>query len=522
MVNEIDLYSSDSKNISNVPEFSVSEISRALKSVVEDHFDYIKVRGEISGYKLAPSGHVYFSLKDENSVLAAICWKNIACKLSVKLEEGLEVVCSGSITTFAGQSKYQLNVETIEPAGIGALMAIFMQRKDRLTKEGLFDDKRKKPLPFLPKVIGIVTSPTGAVIKDILHRIRERCPVNIILCPVLVQGEHAAKQVAEAIYRLNNLPDHIAKPDVIIVARGGGSIEDLWAFNEEIVVRATAESIIPIISAIGHETDTTLIDFASDKRAPTPTAAAEMAVPVLQDILIKVKDYESRLIDSSRRIIQEKTNNLIILSRSLPHFIALIQGFEQRLDDLTIRLGLSLPRFLDIKYKIMYEYSYLIKTPNYLIESYIKHIKFSMQLLRQIINKYFQQKKFALSCFAGNININSLNIDIINKQDKLQIISERMAVNAKHLISFKINKLDNIAALLQSYHYKGTLNRGFAIISEGDHIITSITDIKVGAQLKIELKDGSKTILVAKPTSNIIKEIKNRDNHRNIKQQTLF
>ncbi|MBV8663587.1 MAG: exodeoxyribonuclease VII large subunit, partial [Hyphomicrobiales bacterium] len=267
----------------NAPEFSVSELSGALKRAIEDRFGYVRVRGEISGYR-GPhsSGHVYFSLKDAAARLDAVIWKNTFLRMRVKPEEGLEVVVTGKLTTFPGKSAYQIVVESLEPAGVGALMALLEARRRKLADEGLFDPARKQLLPYLPRVIGVVTSPTGAVIRDILHRLSDRFPVHVLVWPVRVQGETSAAEVAQAIRGFNALPlgGPLARPDVIIVARGGGSLEDLWGFNEEIVVRAAAESQIPLIAAVGHETDWTLIDHAADVRAPTPTAAAELSVPV--------------------------------------------------------------------------------------------------------------------------------------------------------------------------------------------------------------------------------------------------
>ncbi|MGB7671071.1 MAG: exodeoxyribonuclease VII large subunit, partial [Pseudolabrys sp.] len=269
--------------LDNVVEWTVSELSAALRRTVEDAYGYVRVRGEISGFK-GPhsSGHAYFALKDEGARLEAVIWKSAYGRMRVKPEEGLEVIVTGRLTTYPGRSSYQIVIDRLEPAGIGALMKLLEERKKKLAAEGLFDEARKQLLPFLPKIIGVVTSPTGAVIRDILHRLEERFPRRVLVWPVRVQGETSAAEVANAIRRFNELPElgPIPRPDLIIVARGGGSLEDLWSFNEEIVVRAAAASMVPLISAVGHETDVTLIDFASDRRAPTPTAAAEIAVPV--------------------------------------------------------------------------------------------------------------------------------------------------------------------------------------------------------------------------------------------------
>ena len=264
----------------NTPEFSVSEISSGIKKLIETEFDHVRVKGELGRVSKPASGHVYMDLKDDRASLACVMWKGSISKINIELEEGMEVIVTGRLTTFSGQSKYQIIAEHVVPAGAGALMAMLEERKKKLNEEGLFDLKNKKPIPYLPTHIGVITSPTGAVIKDIMHRLNDRFPSRVTIWPVVVQGENCAHQVASAISGFNQLND---APDLIIVARGGGSLEDLWGFNEEIVVRATFSSKIPIISAIGHETDTTLIDYASDVRAPTPTAAAEMAVPVREE-----------------------------------------------------------------------------------------------------------------------------------------------------------------------------------------------------------------------------------------------
>ena len=281
----------------NVVELTVTELSAALKRTVEDNFGYVRVRGEISGYR-GPhsSGHVYFALKDESARIDAVIWKMAFSRMKIKPEEGLEVIVTGRLTTYPGRSNYQIVIETLEPAGVGALLKLLEERKKKLAAEGLFDEARKQLLPFMPRVVGVVTSPTGAVIRDILHRLADRFPRHVLVWPVRVQGDGAANEIAAAIRGFNALPEggRIPRPDVLIVARGGGSLEDLWCFNEEIVVRAAAASMIPLISAVGHETDVTLIDFASDRRAPTPTAAAEMAVPVRAELLSRIAALGAR------------------------------------------------------------------------------------------------------------------------------------------------------------------------------------------------------------------------------------
>src|SRR5438477_7464488 len=328
----------------NLPEYTVSELSLALKRSVEENFSHVRVRGEISGFKRHGSGHCYFVLKDSDAALDAVCWRQTAIRLPIKPEDGMEVVCTGRLTTYPGRSKYQLVVDSIALAGIGALLRILEERRQRLAAEGLFAAERKKKLPFLPEVIGIVTSPTGAVIRDILHRLADPFPRRVLLWPVAVQGEGAAAQIAAAIHGFNRLAagGPVSRPDLLIIARGGGSLEDLMPFNEEIVVRAAAASVIPLISAVGHETDTTLIDHASDRRAPTPTAAAEMAVPVRLDLIGELNTKTGRLTGGLSRLFTSHRQNLAGLARGLPDPQDLLGAAAQRLDDRTERLRLSI------------------------------------------------------------------------------------------------------------------------------------------------------------------------------------
>ena len=350
------------------PILTVTEISLSLKSCVEQVFNHIKVRGEISDVKRATSGHIYFSLKDKDSVLSAICWKGTSRQFSQHIQEGLEVVCTGKLSTYPGRSNYQMIVEAAEPAGIGALLKLLNERKEKLEKEGLFDPSHKQPIPFLPEVIGVITSPTGAVIRDIIHRVTDRFPRHIIVWPVAVQGTECAEQVASAIQGFNNLPTNskIPKPDVLIVARGGGSLEDLWGFNEECVVRAAYESKIPIISAVGHETDTTLIDFVSDLRAPTPTGAAEKAVPVRLEIYNILNSKENNLKIALNQTLIESHLKLQKICAQFPNLNEIIQGFIQKTDDKTERLHLAIKTYLS-KYKEQ------TKTIGRLLQSYSYH-----------------------------------------------------------------------------------------------------------------------------------------------------
>ena len=334
-----------SESTSLIPILSVSDLSNTLKRAVEDQFGFVRIKGEVSGLKRHTSGHVYYALKDENAVMDAVSWRGSYSKNPVQLEDGLEIIATGRITTYPARSKYQMVVESYEASGQGALLKLLEERKHLLAAEGLFAADRKKQIPKLPKTIGVVTSPTGAVIRDILHRIKDRFPCHVIVWPVAVQGTGAAEQVAAAINGFNALPN---RPDVLIVARGGGSLEDLWAFNEEIVVRAAANSIIPLISAIGHETDTTLIDYAADLRAPTPTGAAEFAVPVLAELIAYIDDRARRHNDVMRQILEHRTLQLTSLERGLINPQRLIEENMQRLDDWSDRLTRSLPQLCQI------------------------------------------------------------------------------------------------------------------------------------------------------------------------------
>jgi exodeoxyribonuclease VII large subunit len=351
----------------NLPEFTVSELSGAIRRAVEDGFPLVRVRGEISGLKTVASGHTYFDLKDEKAVLNAIIWKQQARTLRLRPEQGMEVVCTGRVTTYPGSSRYQLIVEQIELAGQGALMALLEERRKRLAAEGLFDAARKKKLPFLPEVIGVVTSPTGAVIRDIMHRLTDRFPRRVLLWPVAVQGEKAAAEIAAAIAGFNALAPsseknaRLPRPDLIIVARGGGSLEDLMAFNDEAVVRAVATSAIALISAVGHETDTTLIDFAADVRAPTPTAAAELAVPVRSELIAATMDLERRALRCFSKGMADRRRHLTQLARVLPRPESLFAQPRQRFDAAAEKLSAALRRNLAIHRSELMEAAALLR-----------------------------------------------------------------------------------------------------------------------------------------------------------------
>ena len=333
-----------------IKEYTVSEISAAIKKLVENSFSFVRVKGEIFGAKRADSGHWYLSLKDENSLLAAVCWRGVANTLPLKIEDGIEVIASGRITTFNGRSSYQLVIEKLEIAGEGALLKLLEERKQKFLAEGLFAQEHKKPIPYLPQTIGVITSPTGAVIRDIIHRVRDRFPSRIIVWPTPVQGEGAADKIAAAIRGFNALPlGDKKRPDVLIVARGGGSLEDLWPFNEEVVVRAVYDSVIPLISAVGHETDTMLIDYAADLRAPTPTGAAELAVPVKKDIYNTLLTADLRMQNAVTRYMGEFKQYVEALGRGIPPLEQLVLENQQKIDDRSERLKLAFANLLKDK-----------------------------------------------------------------------------------------------------------------------------------------------------------------------------
>ncbi len=430
----------------NLPVYSVSEISLAVKRALEGGFGHVRVRGEVSGFKRHSSGHSYFSLKDEQAVLDAVCWRGT--RVAVAVEDGLEVICTGRISSYPGRSKYQIVVESIELAGEGALLKLLAERKRRLEAEGLFAPERKRALPYLPDVIGVVTSPTGAVIRDILHRLTDRFPRHVLLWPVAVQGEGAAAQVAAAIAGFNALRSRGSppRPDLLIVARGGGSLEDLWAFNEEVVVRAAAASKIPLISAIGHETDVTLIDFAADLRAPTPTAAAEMAVPVRAELLAGVLDRARRMVAGMARFLSERRHRLDGFARGLPRPTELLGVARQRLDDRAERLAIA---------------------TRHLIAGLIHGA--DQLALRLVHPRALIEQKRAL----------------------LASESRALAATGKSLLREPQTHLNRLAALLNSYSYERVLERGFTLIfdARGDPV-TSYLAVRTGDDVSIEFSDG--------------------------------
>ncbi len=430
----------------NLGEQSVTELSHALKRTLEDRFGHVRVRGEISGFRGAhSSGHCYFSLKDEGAKLDAVIWRGQFSKLRTKMQEGLEVIATGKITSYPGKSNYQIIIENIEPAGVGALMALLEERKKKLTAEGLFDQDRKRELPYLPTTIGIVTSPTGAVIRDILHRLNDRFPRHVIVWPVRVQGETAASEVAAAIHGFNAM---VNKPDLLIVARGGGSLEDLWPFNEEIVVRAAAESEIPLISAIGHETDTTLIDFASDWRASTPTAAAERAVPVRADLLAELASLNARQKRTLNRIVGDAQIRLRSAARALPKPDEILALARQRLDSSTAKLP--------------------------------KALKANVQ-----------DHAVRLAKNAGRLSVKPLQQRLTEQRRRLGDQNGRMSRALIQAVSRKKERLQAEAKLFGSLNYRSVLARGFAVVRDAQNKpLRGLNGIAPTAALEIEMADG--------------------------------
>jgi exodeoxyribonuclease VII large subunit len=465
----------------NVAEFTVSELSSALKRTVEDTYGYVRVRGEVSGYR-GPhsSGHVYFALKDESAKIDAVVWKMTFNRMRLKPEEGMEVVVTGRLTTYPNRSSYQIVIETLAPAGVGALMALLEERKKKLTAEGLFDEARKQLLPFLPEVIGVVTSPTGAVIRDILHRLADRFPRHVIVWPVKVQGDGSAEQAAAAIRGFNALPDQgrIRRPDLLIVARGGGSLEDLWSFNEEVVVRAAAESMIPLISAVGHETDVTLIDFASDKRAPTPTAAAEMAVPVRSELIADLMSKARRALASWQRAQDHRRTELRAAARALPSAEELLATPRQRLDACTERL----PRALRANAQIHHtQYSRVAGRLS------PRLLRTMLERRRERLDGCTQRLGTALKTYRE-----TQLTRVSRARERVTTLSERSKRAMLASIAIRDARLERSYQLLRAFSYQSVLERGFALVRDGGgHPLRSAAAVQPGMPLDIEFADGS-------------------------------
>jgi exodeoxyribonuclease VII large subunit len=455
------LISATEPRAANAQEYSVSELSMALKKMVEDGFGFVRVRGELSGVKHHSSGHIYMDLKDERASLAGVIWKMTVPRLRVRPENGLEVVAIGRLTTFPGQSKYQIVIDQLQLAGVGALMQLLELRRKKLAAEGLFDDAHKKPLPFLPQVIGVVTSPTGAVIRDILHRLADRFPRRVIVWPVAVQGERSAAEVTAAINGFNALkPDgRVPRPDVIIVARGGGSVEDLLSFSEENVVRAVFASTIPIISAVGHETDTTLIDFVSDRRAPTPTAAAEMAVPVRAELRRMVLDRAQRLEGGRLRLYTQARQRLTDIARALPRRESLLAIPRQRFDHAGGKLAGALTLLV-------------------------------------------HKQRSRLQVASGQLTPGRLQQSARHQGEVMNNLAHRLELIVRRRTADLAQRLTGSVKLLETLSYRATLERGFALVSRtGKGLVERGKDVKSGERLQLTFADGT---LPAQATGTLV------------------
>lgn len=477
----------------NLPEFTVSEIAQSLKRTVEQAFERVRVRGEISRPTRAASGHVYLTLKDDNAVLDGICWRGQAQRLAVTPEEGLEVIVTGKLTTYPGRSKYQIIIDTMEIAGEGALLKLLEDRRRKLAAEGLFDDARKKALPFLPQVIGVVTSPTGAVIRDILHRLQDRFPVHVLVAPVLVQGDHAKTQIAAAIAGFNAMATDAAvpRPELLIVARGGGSLEDLWAFNEEEVVRATAASEIPIISAVGHETDTTLIDFASDRRAPTPTAAAEMAVPVRLDLIAQVNDDGNRLVNAVHRRLQDALTRLQGMARGLGDPAQMIEQKAQRLDYASGGIERAINRVFEQRRYQLGDLAARLISPLQRVKMDGTRLAAAGRSLEAVAGQVLQTADVRFQNSAGRLRIDSTARRCRDFAATLADRANRLEQAFDRRLQDHDRTLAQTARLLDSHSFERVLDKGFVLVSDAaGKPVLSADRAAAGDQVILQFRDG--------------------------------
>jgi exodeoxyribonuclease VII large subunit len=478
----------------NAHDYTVSEISGALKRVIEGEFGRVRVRGEVGRVFSARSGHLYFDLKDDRSVLAAVTWKGQLSELRVLPEEGMEVVATGRLTTFPSQSKYQLNVDDIRPAGVGALMAMLEKRKAQLQAEGLFAAERKKPIPFLPEVIGVVTSPGGAVIRDILHRLRDRFPRHVIVWPVAVQGEKCAPEVAAAIEGFNRLAPGgaIPRPDLIIVARGGGSIEDLWGFNEEIVARAAAASAIPLISAVGHETDTTLIDYVSDYRAPTPTAAAERAVPVRRDLLAWLAEQDARLLRAVAQGVARRRQRVGDVARALPRPEGLVASARQRLDAADRALPLLLRQATRAKAHRLTDLAGALRPA--VLRARIGRERAALVQWSDrhtpALGRLLARKRQDLGKTADRLDPTRLRRRAANERADLEKIAARLAANGRARLDALSARLEALDRTRRTLGYEATLARGYALVWEDGRLVSGKAEIGAATALEVQFRDG--------------------------------
>ncbi|MEM8654875.1 MAG: exodeoxyribonuclease VII large subunit [Pseudomonadota bacterium] len=479
---------------SNTPEFSVSEIAGKVRKLIEGELGWVRIKGEVGRVVLARSGHLYFDLKDDRNVLSCMTWKGQVPGLGTIPEEGMEVVAEGRMTASGFQSKFSLNAERIAIAGQGALMALLEKRKKALAAEGLFDDARKRPLPYLPEVIGVVTSLQGAVIRDILHRLRDRFPRKVLIWPVAVQGANCAPEVVRAIEGFNALSPGGAmpRPDLLIVARGGGSVEDLWGFNEETVARAAAASDIPLISAVGHETDTTLIDFVSDRRAPTPTAAAEMAVPVRLELLAWIDQAGARTSGAISGGMQRRDQRLRDLARALPRADALVEGPRQRLDVIGGQLGPALIAGVQRRKVRLSDVSGSLRpaTLHRSIDAEKRRLAALSARLEPALARVAAAKRERFETRATRLTPARIAQDAKRKTERLSDVAARLqAAGTRQIVSLQ-RKLDAMDRLRETLSYKATLARGYAVVRGGGEVLTTKAAAEQASGLEIEFADG--------------------------------
>lgn len=478
----------------NSPEFSVTELSGAIKRVIEGEFSHVRIRGEVGRVSRPRSGHIYLDLKDDKSVISGVIWKGVSARLETQPEEGMEVVATGRITTFGGQSKYQIVIEDIKPAGMGALMALLEKRKTMLVAEGLFDPARKQPLPYLPEIIGVVTSPSGAVIRDILHRLRDRFPRKVLIWPVAVQGAKCASEVARAIAGFNGLTPGgaLPRPDLLIVARGGGSVEDLWGFNEEIVARAAAASKIPLISAVGHETDTTLIDFVADKRAPTPTAAAELAVPVRHELAAWLEGQEARMSQLLSNGLSQRGQRLRDMARALPRAETLLDGPRQRLDRAGEKLEPALIAGVQRRRVRLADVSGSLRpaTLRQRVMNDRRRLDVLAARLGPALMRGLAAKRDRFESRAAGFRPAALARDRKVKAENFAKLVARLSDAGQRQTAGWRQKLAALERLRETLSYKSTLARGYAVVRGDGQVVTSTAAAKQAAALEIEFADG--------------------------------
>lgn len=479
---------------SNTPEFTVSEIAGSVKKLVESELGWVRIKGEVGRVVQARSGHLYFDLKDDRSVLSCQTWKGQIPSLGMIPEEGSEVIAEGKMTASGFQSKFALNAQRIAIAGEGALMALLEKRKKALASEGLFDEGRKKPLPYLPEVIGVVTSLQGVVIRDIMHRLRDRFPRKVLVWPVAVQGKACAPEVARAIEGFNALTPGgaLPRPDLIIVARGGGSVEDLWGFNEEIVARAAAASDIPLISAVGHETDTTLIDFVSDKRAPTPTAAAELAVPVRHELAAWLDTQEARMSVLLSQGLTRRTQRLRDVARALPRADALLDGPRQRLDRAAEKLEPALIAGVQRRRVRLADVAGSLRpaTLRTRVQNDRRRLDDLAGRLRPALDRCVLRKRDRLEGHIKSFRPELLGKDIDREAKRLNDIWQRMHAADKRAMDKRKERITSLGRTLATLGYTETLARGFAVVRGDGNVVTGKAQAKKAGTLEIEFADG--------------------------------